>query len=62
MIAQHNLHAPAEYRYLTNHSTTSYTGLVEVEPGVLLLTYDKQGATQEVFAVRITVPGGAHLR
>jgi chondroitin AC lyase len=60
VIEQHNLHVPAEYHYLNNHSTTSYTGLVEVERGVLLLTYDKQGATQEVFAVRIAVssPGG----
>jgi hypothetical protein len=45
----------------TNESeTTSYTGLAEVEPGVVLLAYDKVGAArrgdlQKVFSVRVAV-------
>lgn len=40
--------------------TTSYTGIAEVEPGVVLLSYDKVGArrvgdVQKVYAVRINV-------
>merc|ERR1712113_1151620 len=46
----------------TGHcDTTSYTGLTEVEPGVLLLAYDRrhQGALahrDDVFSMRIQVP------
>ena len=41
--------------------TTSYTGIAEVEPGVVLLAYDKtsgagrSGAVQKVYSVRIAV-------
>lgn len=43
--------------------TTAYTGMVEVEPGVLLIAYDRRhgcdtwpnGHTNEVFAMRIKV-------
>ena len=39
-------------------STTSYTGLAEAEPGVVLLAYDKTGAVgdiQRVYSMRIDV-------
>ena len=41
--------------------TTSYTGMAEVEPGVVLLAYDKtsgagrSGSVQKVYSMRITV-------
>ena len=41
--------------------TTSYTGMAEVEPGVVLLAYDKRsgagrsGKVQKVYSMRITV-------
>ena len=43
--------------------TTAYTGLAEVEPGVVLLAYDKigagrVGALQKVYSMRITVKTG----
>ena len=42
----------------THGSTTSYTGLAEAEPGVVLLAYDKTGAVgdiQRVYSMRIEV-------
>ena len=56
---EHNKLVP-EDTYTNGSSTTSYTGIAEVEPGVLLLAYDKLGsggavAIQSVYAVRITV-------
>jgi hypothetical protein len=57
--AMHNLNLPSDP--FTNESeTTSYTGLAEVEPGVVLLAYDKVGAArrgnlQKVFSVRVAV-------
>ena len=45
--------------------TTSYTGITEVEPGVILLAYDKTsgsgraGAVQKVYSVRIKVKPAA---
>jgi hypothetical protein len=44
----------------TSSGTTSYTGIAEVDPGVVLLAYDKIGADRKgdvdkVYAMRITV-------
>ena len=57
--AEHSQRLPDD-PYTNASGTTSYTGIAEVEPGVVLLTYDKTGADrtgniQKVFAVRITV-------
>ena len=47
-----------------SHAIVVWTGIAEVEPGVVLLSYDKVGArrvgdVQKVYAVRITVRAGA---
>ena len=66
VIAEHNAHVLLSERF-TNHSgTTGYTGLVEVEPGVLLLAYDRleagtarsvpnRGDFGQVYTMRVTV-------
>jgi hypothetical protein len=46
--------------YVSKSETTSYTGLAEIEPGVVLLAYDKigagrVGAIQEVYSMQIIV-------
>lgn len=46
------------HNYTSGSGTTSYTGLAEVEPGVVLLAYDKigagrVGAIQKVYSMRI---------
>jgi hypothetical protein len=56
---EHNRLVPQD-TYTNGSSTTSYTGIAEVEPGVVLLAYDKLGsggdaAIQSVYAMRITV-------
>ena len=59
--AEHNWHYPADRYRDGNNATTSYTGIVEVEPGTVLLAYDKisgiyaGGDLQKVFSVRIDV-------
>lgn len=57
--AEHNRHVPSD-PFETSSETTSYTGMAEAEPGVVLLSYDKIGArrvgdVQRVYSVRITV-------
>ena len=59
MEAQHNKLHPTD-QYTKNSGTTSYTGVAEVEPGVVLLAYDKiganrKGAVQKVYSMRINV-------
>ena len=60
VIAEHNKRAPAASQYDNTTGTTAYTGIAEVEPGVVLLAYDRTGAgrvgdLQQVFSMRITV-------
>jgi hypothetical protein len=57
--AQHTKHCPGD-PFTAADGTTSYTGIAEPEPGVVLLAYDKigknrVGAVQKVYSVRITV-------
>lgn len=57
--AVHNKAVPAD-PFTKDSGTTSYTGLAEVEPGVVLLSYDKIGADrkgdlQGVYSVRVAV-------
>ena len=54
---EHSRLLPAD-PYTSGSGTTSYTGLAEVEPGVVLLAYDKigagrVGAIQKVYSMRI---------
>ena len=41
VVLAHNAHVPASQRFTNFSGTTGYTGLVEVEPGVVLLAYDR---------------------
>ena len=57
--AEHTKNFPSD-PWTSSDGTTSYTGVAEVEPGVVLLTYDKVGkdrvgAVNRVYSVRITV-------
>lgn len=60
--AEHSKNLPADPWDATHGSvTTSYTGIAEVEPGVVLLSYDKRGGrgqssdVQKVYSMRIMV-------
>jgi hypothetical protein len=59
--AQHSQSLPSDpWDAAHGTGTTSYTGIAEVEPGVVLLSYDKlsgsgRGAVQKVYSVRIAV-------
>jgi len=60
--AEHSRHLPSDpWDMAHGTGTTSYTGIAEVEPGVVLLAYDKtsgtgrSGAVQKVYSVRIAV-------
>ena len=57
--AQHTKHFPND-PWTEADGTTSYTGIAEAEPGVVLLAYDKIGKNrvgniQKVYSVRIAV-------
>ena len=56
---QHTKHCPSD-PWTEADGTTSYTGIAEPEPGVVLLAYDKIGKNrvgniQKVYSVRIAV-------
>merc|ERR1719498_1319288 len=64
--AEHSKNLPS-YPWDSAHGTgsTEYTGIAEVEPGVVLLAYDKtsgsgrSGDVQKVYSVRIEVKNAA---
>ena len=60
MIAEHNSRVPPSLAFGNSSGTTAYTGIAEVEPGVVLLAYDKigkhrAGGLNQVFSVRVRV-------
>ena len=59
---EHSKHFPLDpWDPVHGSVTTSYTGIAELEPGVVILTYDKRGGrgrtgdVQKVYSMRITV-------
>eukprot|EP00040_Diaphanoeca_grandis_P008497 m.45433 g.45433 ORF g.45433 m.45433 type:complete len:420 (+) comp19966_c0_seq1:269-1528(+) len=53
IVTEHNTHVPAD-PYTATTKTTSYTGVAEVEPGIVLVAYDKiDGAEYKAYSVRI---------
>ena len=70
VTAQHTKHLPSD-PWLPEDQTTSYTSMAEIEPGVVLLAYDKRrgcvdcngekgvvGKTEKVYSVRVNVTAG----
>jgi hypothetical protein len=66
VVAEHNSHVGSNtsMRYTNISASTAYTGVAEVEPGVLLLAYDHYiieqpstlvGDVMQVFAMRISI-------
>lgn len=60
VIAEHNSRVPPSLAFGNSSGTTAYTGIAEVEPGVVLLAYDKigkhrAGGLNQVFSVRVRV-------
>ena len=63
---EHSRHLPSDpWDTVHGSVTTSYTGIAELEPGVVILTYDKRGGRGRTGDVQnmyeVTLPNYVHL-